>query len=118
MFKEMAAQRTRDQSTLKACQQIINQNCSNKFKIPPLAGGEMKLYVVDLTFDNIALGSPEPGIKGRKYYNELPTTFYLPDNQVETLIPVGGWLLTENPDFKRFFNGVSAIARGCGSAEG
>ena len=102
MFKELAAQRIRDQSTLKACQQIINQNCSNKFKIPPLAGGEMKLYVVDLTFDNIPLDSPEPGIKGRNYYNELPTTFYLPDEQVDNLITVGGWLLKGDPEFRRF----------------
>ena len=67
MFKELAAQRIRDQAALKACQQIINQNCSDKFKIPPLAGGQLKLYVADLTFDNISPTSPAPGIKGRNY---------------------------------------------------
>jgi predicted acylesterase/phospholipase RssA len=102
MFKELVAQRIQDQATLTACQQKINENCSNKFKIPPLAGGDMKLYVTDLTFDNIPLESPASGIKGRNYYNELPTTFYLPDDQVESLITVGGWLLKGNPDFKRF----------------
>ena len=102
MFKELAAQRIQDQAALEACQQIINQNCSEKFKIPPLAGGQLKLYLADLTFDNIPPTSPAPGIRGRDYYNELPTTFYLPGDQVDNLITVGGWLLKENPDFKRF----------------
>ena len=62
----------------------------------------MKLYVIDLTFDNIAQESPAPNIKGRDYYNGLPTTFYLPADQVDNLITVGGWLLKENPDFKNF----------------
>ena len=102
MFKELVAQRVQDQAALMACQQIINRNCSDKFKIPPLAGGQLKLYLADLTFDNIPPASPAPGIKGRDYYNELPTTFYLPGDQVDNLITVGGWLLRENPDFKRF----------------
>ncbi len=102
MFKKLAAQRIQDQATLKDCQHKINQNCSTKFKIPLLAGGDMKLYVADLTFDNIPLKSPAPGIKGRNYYNELPTTFYLPSKQVDNLITVGGWLLRENSDFKDF----------------
>ncbi len=105
MFKEMAGQRIQSQATLKACQQLFNDNCRNKFIIPPLAGGEMKLYVADLTFDNIPLESAAPGIKGRNYYNELPTTFYLPGDQVENLITVGGWLLKENSDFKDFLRG-------------
>jgi hypothetical protein len=105
MFKELAAQRIQDQAALKACQQIINQSYSDKFEIPPLAGGQLKLYLADLTFDNIPPASPAPGIKGRDYYNELPTTFYLPGDQVDNLITVGGWLLKENPDFKRFLGG-------------
>jgi predicted acylesterase/phospholipase RssA len=105
MFKELAGQRIQNQATLKSCQQILNKNCRNKFIIPPLAGGEMKLYVADLTFDNIPLESATPGIKSRNYYNELPTTFYLPGDQVENLITVGGWLLKENSDFKDFLRG-------------
>ena len=101
MFKELAAQRIQDQAALEACQQIINQNCSEKFKIPPLAGGQLKLYLADLTFE-YSPTSPALGIRGRDYYNELPTTFYLPGDQVDNLITVGGWLLKENPDFKRF----------------
>jgi len=107
MFKELVAQRIRDQATLTACQQKITDNCSNKFNIPLLAGGDMKLYVTDLTFDNIPLESPAPGIKGRNYYNGLPTTFYLPGEQVEDLIKVGGWLLKENPDFRDFLREIA-----------
>jgi predicted acylesterase/phospholipase RssA len=102
MFKELVGQRIQDQKTLKECQQKINQNCSNKYIITPLAGGDMKLYVADLTFENIPLESPAPAVEGRNYYNKLPTTFYLPDDQVDKLITAGGWLLRENPDFKRF----------------
>jgi len=104
MFKELAAQRIRNQATLNDCQQKIDQHCRNKFKINSLKGGDMKLYVTDLTFDSIPLESPAPGIKGRNYYNELPTTFYLPADQVESLIAAGGWLLKENPDFKDFLS--------------
>lgn len=102
MFKELVGQRIQDQKALKDCQQRIDQNCSNKYIITPLAGGDMKLYVADLTFDNIPLKPDAPGIKGRNYYNELPTSFYLPPEQVKNLITVGGWLLKENPDFKDF----------------
>jgi len=104
MFKDLAAQRIRDQATLQACQQIINQNCSNQFKIPPLAGGGMKLYIADLTFDNIPPDPQETGIKSRSYYNELPTSFSLSDEQVENLITAGGWLLKKDPDFQRFLS--------------
>jgi NTE family protein len=102
MFKELTAQRIQNQTALNACQQVIDKNCSNKFKIPPLAGGDMKLYVAELTFDNIPFEPPAPGIKGRSYYNKLPTTFYLPDDQVDNLVIVGGWLLRESPAFKNF----------------
>ena len=64
----------------------------------------MKLYIADLTFDNIPPDPQEPGIKGRNYYNELPTTFSLSDEQVENLITAGGWLLKRDPDFKRFLS--------------
>jgi len=102
MFKDLTAQRIQNQAALNACQQVIDKNCGDKFKIPPLAGGDMKLYVADLTFDNIPSEPPAPGIKGRSYYNQLPTTFYLPADQVDNLITVGGWLLRESPAFKNF----------------
>ena len=107
MFKDLVNQRIRDQATQKGCQQVINEKCSNKVLLDPLPGGDMKLYVADLTFDNIPPDSPAPGIKGRKYYNQLPTTFYLPDDQVDNLIAAGGWLVRENPDFKRFIKEYS-----------
>ena len=62
----------------------------------------MKLYMADLTFDNLPLESIAPEIKGRNYYDQLPTTFYLTSDQVDSLIKVGGWLLRENPDLKEF----------------
>jgi hypothetical protein len=62
----------------------------------------MKLYLADLTFDNLPLEPTDSEINGRSYYNQLPTTFSLSRDQVDSLIKVGGWLLRENPDFKEF----------------
>ena len=62
----------------------------------------MKPYLADLSFDNLPLESSDPEINGRNYYDQLPTTFYLSRDQVDSLIKVGGWLLRENPDFTEF----------------
>jgi NTE family protein len=102
MFKELVNQRIRDQAIQIEYQQEIDKKCSHKVKLDPLPGGDMKLYVAELTFDNIPPEAPAPEIKGRAYYNQLPTTFYLPNDQVDNLITVGGWLLKENPDFQNF----------------
>jgi hypothetical protein len=102
MFKQALNQRIQAQNYQNACQGLLNEHCQDQFQIPPLAGGEMKLYVANLTFDNLPLESSDPEIKGRNYYNQLPTTFYLSRDQVDGLIKVGGWLLKENPNFKNF----------------
>jgi hypothetical protein len=102
MFKDVLNQRMQAQNYQSACQGLLNKHCPDPFQIPPLAGGNMKLYMADLTFDNLPLESSDPEINGRNYYNQLPTTFYLSRDQVDSLIKVGGWLLRENPNFKKF----------------
>jgi hypothetical protein len=102
MFKRALNQRIQAQNYQNECQGLLDEHCQEPFRIPPLAGGKMKLYVADLTFDNLPLESSDPEIKGRNYYNQLPTTFYLSREQVDSLIKVGGWLLKENPDFREF----------------
>jgi hypothetical protein len=64
----------------------------------------MKLYVAELTFDNIPEEPDDPLIKSRDHYNQLPTSFHLSDEQVDNLITGGGWLLKNNPDFREFIN--------------
>jgi predicted acylesterase/phospholipase RssA len=102
MFKEALNQRIQTQNYQNACQGLLNKHCQDPFQIPPLAGGNMKLYLADLTFDNLPLEPTDSEINGRSYYNQLPTTFSLSRDQVDSLIKVGGWLLRENPDFKEF----------------
>ena len=102
MFKDVLDQRKKAQDSLNACQDLLDKKCSNRFQIPKLAGGDIKLYLVDLTFDNLPLQSTDPEIKDRSYYNELPTTFALSHEEVNNLIRVGGHLLRENPDFQEF----------------
>ena len=102
MFKEALNQRMQTQNERNKCQGLLNEHCENPFQITPLAGGNMKLYMADLTFDNLPLESSDPEINGRNYYDQLPTTFYLSRDQVDSLIKVGGWLLRKNPDFKEF----------------
>jgi len=58
-------------------------------------GAEVHTYVADVAFE--ALDDPEE----RAYFNELPTSFTLDDEQVDRLIEAGRRLLRESPDFKR-----------------
>jgi predicted acylesterase/phospholipase RssA len=104
MFKERLNQRIQHQKYLDDCQKKIDDHCRDKFQLSPLAGGHMKLYTAELTFDNIPEKPGDPDIKGRDYYNQLPTSFHLSDDQVDDLIKVGGWLLKNNPDFRKFLD--------------
>ena len=52
-------------------------------------------YFIELSFEE--LGQPE----ARAYFNKVPTSFKLSDEQVDRLIAVGRQLLREHPDFQR-----------------
>jgi len=81
---------------MAGCQQLLDRYAKDGHKIPLLAGGNLQLYVVDLAFDNLA----DPQL--RDYFNGLPTSFKLSKEQVDKLIEVGGKLLGEHPEFKKF----------------
>jgi NTE family protein len=99
-FRNLIDERVRTQETNNDCQTLLDCHASDGYRIPPLAGGDMKLGVVDLSFD----GLPDPS--QRAYFNGLPTSFSLTGEQVEKLIAIGGRLLEENPDFKEFMQGA------------
>jgi NTE family protein len=65
-------------------------------------GAEVHTYVADVAFE--ALEDP----KERAYFNELPTSFTLDDEQVDRLIEAGRRLLRESPDFKRLLAALQA----------
>ncbi|MEN6623695.1 MAG: patatin-like phospholipase family protein, partial [Smithella sp.] len=97
-FADLLNERTKTQQSIAGCQQLLDRHAKDGFKIPPLAGGNLKLYVVDLAFDNLT------DAQSRDYFNSLPTSFNLSKEQVDKLIDVGGKLLEEHHEFKKFIN--------------
>ncbi|MBE0557529.1 MAG: patatin-like phospholipase family protein, partial [Proteobacteria bacterium] len=95
-FRGMIEERIRMQEVNRACQTILDRHSSDGYRIPELAGGSLKLGIVDISFD----GLPDPQEKA--YFNGLPTSFSLTADQIQKLIDVGGRLLADNPDFREF----------------
>lgn len=95
-FRNLIEERIRMQEVNRACQTILDQHSSDGYRIPQLAGGNLKLGVVDVSFDG--LSDPQE----RAYFNSLPTSFSLTADQIQKLIDVGGRLLSDNPDFSEF----------------
>jgi NTE family protein len=101
MIKEELEKRSRAQLAKRQCQEYLDQHATDNFQLPLLAGGDLKLYVADLTFDNLT------NMKEKDYFNSRPTTFYLPRQDVDNLIEVGGRLLVEHPEFQRFLKDLN-----------
>lgn len=95
-FRNLIEERIRAQKIGDDCQQLLDRHAYDGYRIPSLAGGDMKVGVVDLSFD----GLTDPVESA--YFNGLPTSFSLTEEQVRRLIDVGGRLLVENPDFQAF----------------
>ena len=98
VFADLLNERIKAQQSIAGSQKLLDRHAQDGYKIPPLAGGNLKLYIVDLAFDNITDRGQ------RDYFNDLPTSFKLSKEQVDKLIDIGGKLLTENPQFKNFIN--------------
>jgi NTE family protein len=96
VFADLFQERIKAQQSIVACQQLLDRQAREGCKIPQLAGGNLKLYVVDLSFDDLA----DPQL--RDYFNSLPTSFKLSQEQVDNLIEVGGKLLEQHPEFQKF----------------
>lgn len=76
-------------------------------EIPPDAQGRrVQTYVPEIAFETLA--DPQE----RAYFNELPTSFKLDDEQVDRLIEVGRRLLRQSPDFQRL---LAALQPNAGS---
>ena len=56
---------------------------------------------VEVTFDDL------PGAEARAYFNEVPTSLELEDEQVDRLIAAGRQLLRDAPEFQRFLGEVN-----------
>lgn len=95
-IKQLFADRIEAQASIEACQQKLDEHCRDGYKLPELAGGKMKLYVADISFDNMTDDNEKTFLK------HLPTTFHLEKDQVERLIKAGRLLLKEDPEFRAF----------------
>jgi len=95
-IKHLFADRIQAQNNVETCQQKLDEHCRDGFKVPELAGGKMKLYVADISFDNLTDNDEKAFLK------HLPTSFHLEKDQVERLIKAGRRLLKEDPELKVF----------------
>jgi NTE family protein len=101
LFRSMLQERLKDREAAAVCQNIVDTHCKNGCKIPEPAGSGMKLYIAELSFNNLE-------DKDEKvFFNNLPTSFALEKEQVDRLIEVGGRLLENNPAFKKFMKEYS-----------
>ncbi|MGO9612919.1 MAG: patatin-like phospholipase family protein [Dissulfurispiraceae bacterium] len=98
IFKSLIEERAKAQRNITECQDLLDKYCPEGHKLPGLAGGQVKLYIVDLSFDNLS------DKEERDFFNNLPTSFALDKSEVEKLIEVGGRLLVEHPQFKKFLS--------------
>lgn len=95
-IKGLFGERAQAQMNIEGCQKKLDEHCKDGYALSPLAGGDMKLYVVDISFDNL------PDGEEKTYLKELPTSFYLEKDQVDRLISAGRVLLRNHPEFKAF----------------
>jgi NTE family protein len=95
-IKQIFDERIKAQQYIESCQEHLDKHCRDNYKLPSMTGGQMKLYVVDISFDNISDKDE------REVLKNLPTTFHLEKEEVNRLIKAGGRLLIEHPEFKAF----------------
>ena len=95
-MKGLFSARISAQMEKEACQKLLDEHCQDGYKGPEFAGGNMKLYVVDLSFDNLT------DDKEKSFLKHLPTTFHLQKDEVDRLIMAGRRLLREDPVFGEF----------------
>jgi NTE family protein len=62
-----------------------------------------KPYFIQISFRDIQ--QPER----RRFFNRIPTSFSLSDEQVDRLIETGRELLRQNPDFQQFLSDLSTL---------
>ena len=97
-IKRIFSDRLQAQQNIDACQKQLNEHCRDGYALPSLAGGGMKLYVADISFDNLS------DVTEKTFLNNLPTTFHLEKDQVDRLIKAGRLLLSEHPELKAFLD--------------
>ena len=101
VMRELAAEREKAQRTLNDCQDALKARCPAAPPLTPLAGGDLKSYVIELNFE--AVKDPQE----RECFLALPTSFALRRDQVTALVEVAGELLDADPTFQKLLQDLS-----------
>jgi NTE family protein len=100
MMKELRNGRLQAQRAITDCQAKLKA-CPSVKPLPPLAGGRLEPFVVDINFQSLT-ENPQR----RTYFLSLPTSFTLERQQVNDLVAVGGELLQNSPEFRDFMDSL------------
>jgi NTE family protein len=101
LMRELAGEREKAQLAWKHCQEALDARCPGKPPLPPLAGGDLESYVIELNFDGVK------DQKERQCFLGLPTSFVLPRHQVTALIEMAGELLDAHPKFQELLQALN-----------
>jgi len=96
ILKSEIRSRIKAKEAVAECQKLLDAHCKDGYKMPEPAGGNMKLYIAEITFENLREKNE------RIYFNDLPTSFALEREQVDKLVEIGARLLSDNPSFRKF----------------
>jgi NTE family protein len=68
-------------------------------------------HPVETYFIHLSLGQVTDPVR-QAFFNNIPTSFSLSNEQVDALIEIGGELLQANPDFRRLMADIEAVPEG------
>ena len=80
--------------------ELLNESVQEWSRVLSTDGMEMEPFFIDLKFEDLQ----DPA--RIEYFNQVPTSFKLTDEQVDKLIDAGRELLRNDPVFQRFIAGL------------
>ncbi len=111
MMRDLAEERVKAQKVLLQCQKEIEKRCPAAEPLPPLAGGDLKPYIVEINFEGVT------DERERACFLNLPTSFKLTRAQVDALVGVAGELLDQHPKFRELLAELGVDPVGARSPE-
>lgn len=90
----------KDDAAYATCKGILQEQCPAG-KMPTQPPNTVKAFAIYVGFDQIK------DKKERDYFLNLPTTFYLPANDVDKLREIGPKILDESEDFQNLLKGLN-----------
>ena len=99
---QLFQEHTGDQRNVDACMRLLKQLCpSATAPFPPLR--KIGMHAVYVGYDNIK------DEKLRSYFNQIPTSFSLSEEEINALRKIGGDLLNQSQEFQSFLRKYGGI---------